>query len=124
MNRGELRKLSESINNHLDGIILAGSQRQIHDKIHTDGFPLPGMTFQRLQQIGMSEMIYLDPSTSVTFCNMVSSLVLHSCSPELCFQFMVHLGATRVDRIFGCMGFIKDLSQPLVTQNDYSVIEP
>jgi hypothetical protein len=38
---------------------------------------------------------------------------------------MIHFGAARVTRIFGCMSFIKDLlSQCLVMWNDYSIIEP
>jgi hypothetical protein len=69
-------------------------------------------------------MIYLDPSTSVAFCNIASSLALHSCPPEWPFQVMIHFGATRVNRIFGCMSFIKYLlSQHLVTWNNYSIIE-
>jgi hypothetical protein len=41
MDRDEVSRLGESNNNHLDGIILAGSQRKTHDEIHTDVFPLP-----------------------------------------------------------------------------------
>jgi hypothetical protein len=54
-------------------------------------------------------MICLDPSTSVALCNILSSLALHSCPPELRFQVMIHLGAVRVNRIFGGMSFMKDL---------------
>jgi hypothetical protein len=61
-------------------------------------------------------MIYLDPSISVAFCNIATSLALHSCPPKLHIQVMVHLGAAKVNGILGCMSFIKDLlSQPLVT---------
>jgi hypothetical protein len=78
-----------------------------------------------LQQPDRSEMICLDPSTSVAFCNKSNSLTLHSCPPELCFQVMIHLGAVRMNRILGCLSYIKYLlSQHLVTWNDYSVIEP
>jgi hypothetical protein len=67
----------------------------------------------------------LDTSTSVTSYNIASSLTLHSCPPKLHFQVMVYLGAARVNKIFGCVSFIKDLlSQSLVTWNDYSVIKP
>jgi hypothetical protein len=60
-------------------------------------------------------MICLDPSTSVAFCNIASSLALHSCPPELHFQIMVHLNIARMNIILGCMSFIKDLLlQPLV----------
>jgi hypothetical protein len=125
MNRNEVSKLHESINNHLDGIILAGGKRQTHDEIYADVFPLLGRNIQQLWQTDMSQMIFLDPSTSAAFCHIASSFALHSCPPELHFQVMIHLGATRVNRIFGCMSFIKDLlSQPLVTWNDYSVFEP
>jgi hypothetical protein len=125
MNGNKVSRLRESINNHPNGVILAGSQRKTHDEIHTDVFPLPGRSIQRLQQSGMSEMICLDPSTSAAFCNIVSGIALHSCPPELRFQVMVHLGATRVNRIFGCMSFIKYLLlQCLVMWNDYLVVEP
>jgi hypothetical protein len=46
MNRDEVSRLPESINDHPDGIILAGSQRKTHDEIHTDVFPLPGRSIQ------------------------------------------------------------------------------
>jgi hypothetical protein len=85
MNKNEVGRLRESINNHLDGIILVGSQRKTHDEIHTDVFPLPGTSIQQLQQFGRSEMICLDPLTHVAFSNIMSSLVLHSCPPELHF---------------------------------------
>jgi hypothetical protein len=109
INRNEVGILHESINNQLDGIILAGSQRKTHDEIHTDVFPLSGRSIHRLQQPGRSEMIFLDPSTRVTFCNIASSLTLHSCPPELCFQVMAHLSAARGNIIFGCTSFIKYL---------------
>jgi hypothetical protein len=54
-------------------------------------------------------MIGLDPSTHVTFCNIVSGLTLHSSPPELCFQVMIHLRAAGVDGIFGCMSLIENL---------------
>jgi hypothetical protein len=118
-------QLRESIKDHHDGVTLAGSQRKTHDEIHTDVFPFPSRSIQWLQQTGSSEMICLDSSTSVAFCNKASSLALHSCPPELCFEVMVHLGASRVNIIFGCVNFIKDLLlQSLVMWNDYSVIEP
>jgi hypothetical protein len=109
MNKDEVSRLHESINNHLDGIILEGSQRETHDEIHTDVSPLPGRSILRLQQTSMFEMICFDPSTSVTFCNIADSLALHPRPSELHFQVMVHLGAARVNRIFGCVSFIKDL---------------
>jgi hypothetical protein len=48
MNRNEVSRLRESINNHPNGIILAGSQRQTHDEIYTDVFPLPSRSIQWL----------------------------------------------------------------------------
>jgi hypothetical protein len=125
MNRDEVSRLPESINNHPDGVILASNQRKTHDEIHTDVFPLLGRSIQRLQQTSRSDMICLDPLTSVALCNIASSFTLHSHPPKLCFQIMVHLGAARVNKILGCVSFIKDLlSQCLVTWNDYSIIEP
>jgi hypothetical protein len=38
MNKDEVSRLRESVNNHPDGIMLAGSQRNTHDEIHTDDF--------------------------------------------------------------------------------------
>jgi hypothetical protein len=78
-------RLHESIINHVDGIIFVGSQRQIHDEIHTDVFPLLGWSIQQLQQAGWSQMVSLDPSTSVAFYHVASNLVLHSCPPEFRF---------------------------------------
>jgi hypothetical protein len=124
MNKNEVSRLHESINNHPDGIILTGSQRQTHDEIHIDIFPLPGMSIQWLQQTSKPQMICIDPSTSVAFCHIASSLAFHSCPLELRFQVMIHFGVAGVNRILGCVCFIKDLlSQPLVTWNDYSAFE-
>jgi hypothetical protein len=124
MNWDEVSRLHEWINNHPDGIILAGSQRKTHDEIHTDVFPLPGRSIQQLQQTGRSEMICLDPSTSISFCNIASSLTHHSHPPELRSQIMVHLGAAKVNRVLGRVSFIKYLLlQSLATRNDYLVIE-
>jgi hypothetical protein len=100
MNRNEVSRLRELINNHSDGIILVGSQRQTHDEIHTDVFPLPSRSIQQLQQASRLQMICLDPLTSVTFYYIVSCLMLHSCPLELRFQVMIHFGAARVNRIF------------------------
>jgi hypothetical protein len=43
-----MSRLGESIHNHPNGIILAGRERQTHDKIHVDVFPFPGRNIQRL----------------------------------------------------------------------------
>jgi hypothetical protein len=86
MSWNEVSRFYESINNHTYGIIFAGSQRQTHDEIHIDVFPLSGRSIQWLQQTGRSEMICLDPLTSVAFCNVASSLTLHSCPPKLRFS--------------------------------------
>jgi hypothetical protein len=116
MSRNVVSRFHELINNHPDGIILAGSQRKTHDEIHTDVFPLSGRSIQWLQQTDRSEMICLDLLTSVTLCNIASSLTLYPCLPELHFQVTVHLSTARVNGILGCMSFMKDLlSQPLVT---------
>jgi hypothetical protein len=45
-------------------------------------------------------MTSLDPSTRIGFCNIASSLMLHSSPLELCFLIMIHLRAVGVDGIF------------------------
>jgi hypothetical protein len=109
MHWNEMSRLSEPINDHPDGIKLAGRERQTHNEIHNDVFPLLGRNIQRLQQSDMSHMISLDSSTCIAFCNIASSLTLHSSPPELRFQIMIHLCTARVDRIFASMSFIKYL---------------
>jgi hypothetical protein len=73
----------------------------------------------------MPHMISLDPSTCVTFRNIVSSLALHTGPLELCLQIMIHLCASRVDGIFGSVSFIKYLlAQPMVLWNHQMILEP
>jgi hypothetical protein len=70
-------------------------------------------------------MIDLDPSTHVAFCNIATSLALHSSPPELRFQIMIHLHDARVDRIFGSVSFIEYLlAQLMVIWNHQTVLEP
>jgi hypothetical protein len=70
-------------------------------------------------------MICLDPLTCVAFCHIASSPAFHSSPPELRFQVLIHFGAARVNIIFGCVSFIKNiLSQALVMWNDNSIFEP
>jgi hypothetical protein len=95
-----MSRLGEPINDHPYGVKLVGRERQTHNKIYADVFPFPSRNVQRLQQSSRPQMINLDPSTHVSFYHIVSSLVLHSISPELCFQIMIHLHATGVDGIF------------------------
>jgi hypothetical protein len=44
----EMSRLGEPINDDPDGIKLAGRERQTHNEIHVDVFPLPGRNIQRL----------------------------------------------------------------------------
>jgi hypothetical protein len=103
MNKNEVSRLHESINNLPDRIILTGSQRQTHDEIHIDIFPLPGRSIQWLQQTSKPQMICIDHSTSVAFWHIASSLAFHSCPLELRFQVMIHFGVAGVNRILGCV---------------------
>jgi hypothetical protein len=41
MDRNEVSRLSEPINDHLDGIILAGRERETDNEIHAAVFPFP-----------------------------------------------------------------------------------
>jgi hypothetical protein len=107
MNRNEVGRLWELINNHSDGIILVGSERQTHDEIHADVFPLPGRNIQKMQKFDRSQVICLDPLTGIAFCHIASSLALHPSAPELRLQVMIYFGATMVDGIFGCMSSSK-----------------
>jgi hypothetical protein len=54
-------------------------------------------------------MINLNPSTRVTFCNIASSLALHTGPSELCLQIMIHLCAALMDGIFRSVSFIECL---------------
>jgi hypothetical protein len=120
-----MSRLGEPINDQPYGIKLVGIERQTHNEIHANVFPFLGRNIQRLQQSGRSHMASLVPSTCVAFCNIVSNLVLHSSPPELCFQIMMHLHATRVDGIFRRMSFIEYLlAQHMVLWNHQMVFEP
>jgi hypothetical protein len=59
-------------------------------------------------------MISFDSSTCVTFYNIASDLALHTSTPELRLQIMIHLCSTRVDGIFGRVSFIEYLLAQLV----------
>jgi hypothetical protein len=125
MHWNEVSRLGEPINNHPDGIKLVGGERQTHNEIHADVFPFACRNVQRLQQSIMPHIIGLDPLTCVTFYNIASGLVLHSSSPELRFQVMIHLRATGVDGIFGSTSHIEYLlAQLIVLSNHQTVFEP
>jgi hypothetical protein len=100
VHQNEICRLGESVDDYLDGVKLAGRERQIQNEIHTNVFPIPSRNIQRLQQSGRSHVISLDPSTCVAFYNIASGLTLHSSTLELRFQIMIHLCAARVDEIF------------------------
>jgi hypothetical protein len=70
----------------------------------------------------MSHVIEPNSARRVTFCNIVSSLTLHSSPPELCLQIMVHLHTSRVDGIFGSMSFIKYILAQLMVLQDHQMI--
>jgi hypothetical protein len=91
--RNEMSRLGEPINDHPYGVKLAGRERQTHNEIYANVFPFSSMNIQRLQQSDRAHMIDLNPSTCVAFCNIASSLALHSSPPKLCFQIMIHLCA-------------------------------
>jgi hypothetical protein len=120
----EMSGLGKSVNDYLDGVKLAAGGRQTHNEIHSDVFPFPGRNTQRSQQYRMSHMISLDPSTRVTFRNIMSSLTFHTGLPELCLQIMIYLCATWVDGIFGSVSFIKYLfAQTMVLWNHQMILE-
>jgi hypothetical protein len=117
--------LGKSVDDYPNGVKLAASERQTHNKIHTDVFPFSGRNTQRLQQSRMPHMISLYPSTRVTFHNIASSLTFHTGPPELCLQIMIHLCAAWVDGIFGSVSFIKYLlAQTMVIWNHQMILEP
>jgi hypothetical protein len=84
VHRNEMSRLGEPVNNHPDGVKLAGRERQTHNEIQTGVFPCPSRNIPRLLQSGRCHMIVLDSSTCVAFCDIASSLVLHLSPPELC----------------------------------------
>jgi hypothetical protein len=125
VHQNKMSRFGEPINDHPYGVKFVGRERQTHDEIHVDFFPFPSSKIQRLQQFGRPHMIILDPSTHVRFCNIASSLTLHSSPPELCFQIMIHLRATRVDGIFRSMSLIENLlAQLMVLWKNQAVFEP
>jgi hypothetical protein len=87
--------------------------------IHNDVLPFPGSNTQRLQQSSKSHMINLDPSTHVVFCNIASSLTLHTGPPELCLQIMIHLCAARMDEIFRSVSSIEYLLAQLMVLGNH-----
>jgi hypothetical protein len=125
VHRNEMSRLGEPINGHPDRVKHMGNERQTHNEIHADVFPFPGRDIQRVHLFDRSHMIGLDSLTRVAFCNIASSLVLNSSTPELHLQIMIHLHATRVDGIFVSMSFIEYLlTQLMVLWNHQMVLEP
>jgi hypothetical protein len=49
VHQNEMSRLGKSVDNYPNGVKLTASERQVHNKIHTDVFPLPGRNTQRLQ---------------------------------------------------------------------------
>jgi hypothetical protein len=90
-----MSRFGKSIDDHPNGIKLAVSKRQTHNKIHIDVFPFLSRNTQRLQQSSRPHMISLDPSTRVAFRNIASSLAFHMGPSKLCLQIMIHLCATQ-----------------------------
>jgi hypothetical protein len=117
--------LGKSVDDYPDGVKLAAGERQTHNEIHTDVFPLPDRNTQRLQQSRRPHMISLNPSTHFAFHNIVSSLTFHTSTPELCLQIMIQLCSAWVDGIFGSVSFIKYLlAQTMVLWNHQTILEP
>jgi hypothetical protein len=102
-----MSELGEPMHDHPDEIKLAG--RETHNEIYANVFPFPRRNVQGLQQSDRSHMIGLDPLTHVTFCNIASSLTLHSSPQELRFQIMIHICAVGVNGIFGSMSLTEHL---------------
>jgi hypothetical protein len=124
VHRNEMSGLGKSIDDYPNGVKLAAGERQTHNEIHINAFPFPGMNTQRLQQSRRPHMISLHPSTHVAFRNIASSLMFYTGPPELCLQIMIHLGAARVDGIFGSVCFIEYLFvQPMVLWNHQMILE-
>jgi hypothetical protein len=124
VHQNEMSGLGEPINDHPDGIKLAGRERETHNEIYVDVIPFLSMNIQRLQQSDRSHMIGLDPLACVAFCNIASSLALHLSPPELCFQIMINLCAAGMDGIFRSMSFIKYLpAQLMVLWNHQAVFK-
>jgi hypothetical protein len=119
-----MSRLGKPIDDYPDGVKLVGRERQTQNKIHADVFPFLRRNVQRLQHSSRSHMIGLHPSTRVAFCNIASSVALHSSPPELCYQIVIHLCAAGVDGIFGSISFVEDLAQILVLWNHQTVLEP
>jgi hypothetical protein len=63
----EVSRFGESINDHPNRIILAGSQRQSHNEIHANIISLPVWNTQWLQQSSRFHVISLDLLAGITF---------------------------------------------------------
>jgi hypothetical protein len=73
-----MSRLGKSVDNYPNGVKFVADERQTHNEIHTNVFPFLGRNTQRLQKSSKPHMISFGPSTRVTFCNIVSSLMLHT----------------------------------------------
>jgi hypothetical protein len=71
------------------------------------------------------EMTSFNPLANITFGNILSYFPLHSGPPIILSKILVHLGATGMNRKFGEVCFIKNLSSKLmVFGNHNAIVEP
>jgi hypothetical protein len=70
-------------------------------------------------------MFGLDSLTHITLSHMSSHISLQSISPVLLLQILIHLSATRVDRVIRIMGFLQySLTKAINLWNTYPIFEP
>ena len=70
-------------------------------------------------------MFGLDSLTHITLSHMGSDVSFQSIPPILLLQILIHLSATRVDRIVRIMGFLQySLPEAINLWNTYPIFEP
>jgi hypothetical protein len=70
-------------------------------------------------------MFGLDSLTHITLSHMCSNISFQSIPPILLLQILIHLSATRVDRVIRIMSFFQySLTKAINLRNTYSILEP
>jgi hypothetical protein len=114
-----------SIHNHSYGIISLRGARQSSNEIHANFFPLPFGYLQWMQESSWPLVFIPNSLTHIAHSHMCSHISLQSIPPILLLQILIHLGATRVDRVIKIMGFLQySLTKAINLRNTYPVLEP
>jgi hypothetical protein len=67
----------------------------------------------------------LNSLTHIAHCHMCSHISLQSIPPVFLLPILIHLSATRVDRVIRIMGFLQySLTKAINIRNTYPILEP